>query len=88
MATKTEYTVFDIEWVRNEDNSYKRSRKATKWDLECEADAEFAGPLFTYYEIDIAKQGDEAAIRAALSKELNKFTGYTNADFKYVLGWE
>lgn len=82
------YTITDIDWVKNEDNSYKLSRKLTKQELADEAEYGEAGPIFSFYELEIGEQKNDAATRAALAKALNKFTGYTSNNFEYSLGWE
>lgn len=91
MTTKTRYTVFDIDWERNAEGSYVRSRKITRYEaelLELDGLHEIDEPGFTCYELEVVKGRDEAATKIAIEKALNKFTGFKTTKFSYFLGWE
>ena len=89
MTTKTRYTVFDIKWAKNDDSSYVRSRKITRYEAELlEADELDDEPGFTYYELEVAEGQNEDATKIAIEKALNKFTGFKTTKFSYFLGWE
>lgn len=89
MTTKTRYTVFDIDWAKNDDNSFVRSRKITRYEAELlEADELDDEPGFDYYEIEVTEGRNEAATKIAIEKALNKFTGFKAIKFDYSIGWE
>jgi hypothetical protein len=89
MATKTRYTIFDIKWAKNEDSSFVRSRKITRYEADLlEADGLNDEPGFSYYELEVTEGRDETATKVAIEKALNKFTGFKTTKFSYFLGWE
>ena len=91
MTTKTRYTVFDIDWAKNDDNSFVRSRKITRYEaelLELDGLDEIDEPGFTYYELEAVEGRNEAETKLAIQKALNKFTGFKAVKFDYSIGWE
>ena len=81
--------MFDIDWAKNDDNSFVRSRKITRYEAELlELDELDDEPGFTYYELEVAECQNEDTTKIAIEKALNKFTGFKTTKFSYFLGWE